>query len=94
MKITPATKTFQALRIIVNDELGTLRDGLRKGFDCLNKGGIMQVISFHSLEDRIVKNFIKEEKCEAITKKPIVPEEKEILENPRARSAKLRALKK
>jgi 16S rRNA (cytosine1402-N4)-methyltransferase len=59
-KLHPATRTFQALRIAVNDELNTLKKGLEKGFARLNKGGRMAIISFHSLEDRIVKNFNKE----------------------------------
>lgn len=59
-KIHPATKTFQALRIAVNDELGALKDGLKKGYESLSNGGRMAVISFHSLEDRIVKDFYKE----------------------------------
>ncbi|MEN9524102.1 MAG: S-adenosyl-methyltransferase MraW, rRNA (cytosine1402-N4)-methyltransferase [Candidatus Parcubacteria bacterium] len=96
-KIHSATKTFQALRIAVNDELGALKEGLRKGFQKLNKGGRMAVISFHSLEDRIVKDFNKEkslEEAKIITKKPIVATDQEQAENPRSRSAKLRVLEK
>lgn len=97
-RIHPSTKTFQALRIAVNDELNTLKRGLQVGFNRLNIGGRMAVISFHSLEDRIVKNFNKEKsdsgEAKIITKKPIVPSEKEISENPRSRSAKLRILEK
>ena len=93
-----ATRTFQALRIAVNDELGALSAGLAGGFEKLKPGGRMAVISFHSLEDRIVKNFHKKEKTEdkaiLINKKPITPSEKEVMENPRARSAKLRILEK
>ncbi len=93
-----ATKTFQAIRIAVNDELGALNKGLEKGFSVLNKKGRMAVISFHSLEDRIVKNFYKEkvQKKEAkkINKKPIIVSEEEKKENPRSRSAKLRILEK
>ena len=91
-----ATKTFQALRIAVNDELGSLQIGLEKGFNVLKKGGSMSVISFHSLEDRIVKRFYKEKQKEGlailINKKPIIPKEEEIKNNGRSRSAKLRIL--
>lgn len=97
-RVHPATKTFQALRIAVNDELGALREGLTKGFASLAPQGRMAVISFHSLEDRIVKDFFRERAKEGtgelITKKPIVPGEKEIKENPRSRSAKLRIISK
>jgi 16S rRNA (cytosine1402-N4)-methyltransferase len=97
-KTHPATKTFQALRIAVNDELGSLRDGLSKGFERLRPTGRMSVISFHSTEDRIVKNFFKdrvsENKAELIHKKPLVAGEDELADNPRARSAKLRTIQK
>lgn len=97
-KIHPATKTFQALRIAVNDELGALRDGLEKGFDRLRSGGRMAIISFHSLEDRIVKNFFREKKESdqliLINKKPIEADFEELNQNPRARSAKLRVIEK
>ena len=93
-----ATRTFQALRIAVNDELGVLQIGLEKGFDLLKKNGKMAVISFHSLEDRIVKRFYqnkaKEGKVKLINKKPIIAREKELKINRRARSAKLRILEK
>ncbi len=93
-----ATKTFQALRIAVNDELGALQVGMKKGFELLNKGGRMSVISFHSLEDRIVKKFYKELKEEGkanlINKKPIIAKEEELKNNSRSRSAKLRILEK
>ena len=93
-----ATKTFQALRIAVNDELGVLKDGLEKGFSVLKVGGRMAVISFHSLEDRIVKRFYKElekeGKVKLINKKIILASEEELRNNPRSRSAKLRILEK
>jgi len=93
-----ATKTFQALRIAVNDELRTLERGLKAGFKILKKGGRMSVISFHSLEDRIVKRFYKQKEkageAKLINKKPIIAGEEEIKNNPRARSAKLRVLEK
>lgn len=97
-KLHFATRTFQALRIAVNDELNTLELGLKKGFDSLKVGGRMSVISFHSLEDRIVKNFykVKKENGEAIliNKKPVVAGIEELKNNPRARSAKLRIIEK
>ncbi len=97
-KINCATKTFQALRITVNDELGALKEGLEKGFDKLKIGGRMSVISFHSLEDRIVKRFFKELEKEGflklINKKPITPSKEEIINNNRSRSAKLRVIEK
>lgn len=90
-----ATKTFQALRIAVNDELSNLERALPQTLEILEKGGRIVVISFHSLEDRIVKNFFKKEAKEdalkIITKKPIRPSKEEIKINPRSRSAKLRA---
>ncbi len=96
--IHPATKTFQALRIAVNDELGALVEGLQKGVRFLVSGGRIGVISFHSLEDRIVKQFFNEQKTAGalsiLSKKPIVPSRNEILKNLRARSAKLRIAQK
>ena len=90
-----ATKIFQALRIAVNDELGNLRNVLPQAVEALAKGGRLAVISFQSLEDRIVKNFFKEEQqkntIKIITKKPIAVSLSEMQKNPRARSAKLRA---
>jgi 16S rRNA (cytosine1402-N4)-methyltransferase len=97
-KIHFATKTFQALRIAVNDELGALKEGLKKGFEKLSKGGRMSVISFHSGEDRIVKNYFrdlyKEKKAILINKKPIIAGIEQIRKNPRSRSAKLRIIEK
>ncbi len=93
-----ATKTFQALRMAVNDELNTLERGMEKGFELLKSGRRMSVISFHSLEDRIVKNFFKKKVSEKeailINKKPILPSKEEIKFNKRSRSAKLRILEK
>jgi 16S rRNA (cytosine1402-N4)-methyltransferase len=112
-KIHPATRTFQALRIAVNRELEILTDFLHLAIDKLNKNGRLLVISFQSLEDRIVKRTLQklsgkcecppnfptcvcgaEKKVEILTRKPIVPSDFEIEANPRARSAKLRAVKK
>ena len=97
-KIHPATKTFQALRIAVNEELTTLEMGLKKSFKALRSNGRFAVISFHSLEDRIVKNFfrdkIKENVAKQITKKPIVPSAEEVEGNPHSHSAKLRVVEK
>ena len=97
-KIHFATKTFQALRIAVNDELESARTGLERGFNVLKDVGRMSVISFHSLEDRIVKKFYKEkEKSEEailINKKVILPSDEEVKSNKRSRSAKLRILEK
>jgi 16S rRNA (cytosine1402-N4)-methyltransferase len=97
-KIHFTTKTFQALRIAVNNELENLRIALPQAIGVLEKGGRLVVISFHSLEDRIVKNFLKEKEREGrikiLTKKPIRPSKEEIRKNPRSRSAKLRAVLK
>lgn len=81
---------FQALRIEVNDELGSLKRGLANIQTVLKAGGRLAVISFHSLEDRIVKEFFRSGDWEIITRKPVGPSEQEILQNPRSRSAKLR----
>ncbi|MEQ1905700.1 MAG: 16S rRNA (cytosine(1402)-N(4))-methyltransferase RsmH [Pirellulaceae bacterium] len=93
--IHPATRTFQALRIAVNDELKWLTVALRRLPDCLRPGGRLAVMSFHSLEDRIVKHaFLGDERLTVITKKPVQPSDDEIAINPRSRSAKLRVAEK
>lgn len=97
-RLHPATKTFQALRIAVNDEFRALQEGLLKAWERLEMGGRLAVISFQSVEDRVVKRFFKAkaEKGEGTVsaKKPIVPSDEEVQENPRARSAKLRIIEK
>ena len=109
----PAKRSFQAIRIAVNDELGAVREAMEKAIDCLNPGGRLAVITFHSLEDRIVKAAFqqaaqgctcpkdfpvcicgKKPKVRLTPRKPILPDEREIEENPRARSAKLRVCEK
>lgn len=94
-KIHFATRTFQALRIAVNNELATIEEGINQAIKILEPNGRIVVISFHSLEDRIVKNFFKEKskkgKLKILTKKPVTPSLEEIKKNPRSRSAKLRA---
>jgi 16S rRNA (cytosine1402-N4)-methyltransferase len=96
-RIHPATRVFQALRIAVNDELDNLQRALTVGFERLAPGGRFVVISFHSLEDRIVKRFFRERlkagQAEQI-RGPIRPSPEECAQNPRARSAKLRVLSK
>jgi len=97
-RIHPATRVFQALRIAVNDELAALEETLPKAFDCLDFSGKLCVISFHSLEDRIVKRFFLKQKQagmgKIITKKPVQPSDQEIQTNPSARSAKLRVIER
>lgn len=112
-RIHPATKSFQALRIAVNDELGALEDVLPQAVDALRPGGRLAVISFHSLEDRIVKRFFRRQASDCIcppkqpictcehepslkivTRRPVRPDETEIAQNPRARSARLRVAEK
>lgn len=112
-RISPATKTFQALRIEVNRELENLEKFIPQAVETLSRGGLLAIITFHSLEDRIVKNIFRENargcicppsfpvcqcgkkaKIRLITKKPIIPSEREIEKNPRARSAKLRICEK
>jgi 16S rRNA (cytosine1402-N4)-methyltransferase len=100
-KIHPATKSFQAIRIAVNDELDQLQQGLPLMLKLLSPGGRLAIISFHSLEDRIVKQFLAEHSGKGydaemtlLTKKPLTASREEIVSNPRARSAKLRASRK
>ena len=90
-RIDPATRTFQALRIAVNDELKSLEVALRRIPEALRPGGVFAVISFHSLEDRLVKGaFRDDERLENLTRKPIVAGDEEVAHNPKSRSAKLR----
>jgi 16S rRNA (cytosine1402-N4)-methyltransferase len=97
-KIHPATKTFQALRIAVNDEIGSLREGLAAALKVLAPDGRLAVISFHSIEDRVVKGVLRDAVQAGlgsmVSKKPVVPSRAEILANRRARSAKLRVFKR
>lgn len=90
-RIHPATRVFQALRIVVNQELSSLETFLNKGPHWLKEGGRIGIISFHSLEDRLVKHSLKDSPLlRVLTKKPVIPQEKELEENVRSRSAKLR----
>lgn len=97
-KIHPATRTFQAIRIAVNDELEAIKEGLTGAFAVLEPKGHIAAISFHSLEDRIVKQYFRslasEELASILTKRPIIANDQELKENPRARSAKLRIIEK
>lgn len=97
-KIHPATRTFQAIRIRVNDELGEIQSLLKSAGSLLKKDGRLVLISFHSLEDRLVKDAFKEAKdakiFEVLTKKPVIANEEEQRRNPRSRSAKMRAARK
>ena len=97
-RIHPATKVFQALRMHVNDELGALRAGLTAALTRLEDGGRVAVITFHSIEDRIVKTMLRDAAHEGkgvlVTKKPVEPSDAEVAQNPRARSAKLRVFEK
>jgi len=97
-KIHPATRTFQALRIRVNNELGEIQSLLKSAGSLLKPGGRLVLISFHSLEDRLVKDAFREagrtKEFEVLTKKPVVAREQEQMRNPRSRSAKMRAAEK
>lgn len=97
-KTHPATKTFQALRIVVNDELAALREALAGSWELLRSGGRLAVISFHSGEDAMVKSFMREKDQQGegtmVTKKPIMASDAELESNPRSRSARLRVITK
>jgi 16S rRNA (cytosine1402-N4)-methyltransferase len=97
-RIHPATKTFQAIRMAVNRELQQIETAISDAYDLLNPKGRIAVISFHSLEDRIVKRlfnkFVEEKNGRLIIKKPLVPDEEETSQNPKSRSAKLRVIEK
>src|SRR6202041_1746670 len=97
-KIHPATRTFQALRIRVNNELGEIQSLLNSAGSLLKRGGRLVLISFHSLEDRRGKEALREasrtKEFEVLTKKPVVASEQEQMRNPRSRSAKMRAAEK
>lgn len=93
-RIDPATRTFQALRIAVNRELELLPEGLKQGIDCLRPGGRIAVLAYHSLEDRIVKVFFRDQarhgRLKVLTPKPVRPSKEEVARNSRSRSAHLR----
>lgn len=94
-RVDPATRTFQALRIAINDELEILESALKRLPNCLSPGGRLLVISFHSLEDRLVKHAFRDDpRLEVVTRKPIEADEAEVSSNPRSRSAKLRIAKR
>ncbi|MBI2029539.1 16S rRNA (cytosine(1402)-N(4))-methyltransferase RsmH [Candidatus Gottesmanbacteria bacterium] len=94
VKHNQSTKVFQAIRMEVNSELNNLKFGLEQAIDLLSKDGRLAVLSYHSLEDRIIKLNIKNKKLKIITRKPVLPSEQEIKTNPRSRSAKLRVAQK
>lgn len=94
-QIDPATRTFQALRIAVNEELAILERALQLLPECLADGGLLLIMSFHSLEDRMVKYaFREDERLEVVTRRPVQATDQEVLDNPRSRSAKLRVAKR
>jgi len=94
-RIDPATRTFQALRIAVNEELKSLEIALRRLPECLKPGGSLAIISFHSLEDRRVKESFRDDpRLEALTRKPLRPSDEEVDANPRSRSAKMRVARR
>ena len=100
-KVHPATKSFQAFRVAVNDELGLLERAMPVWLKLLAPGGRIAIISFHSLEDKLTKEFFREytgDRYDAplklLTKKPVTADKHELVFNPRARSAKLRAAAK
>ncbi len=93
-KLHPATRTFQALRMAVNDELGAIEQGVRGAWSMLAPGGRLVVITFHSIEDRAVKRLFRDLGGTLVHKKPLVPSRAEVLHNPAARSAKLRTIEK
>lgn len=96
-RIHPATRVFQALRMAVNDEAGNLDRGLRSAWECLQRGGRIVVVSFHSVEDRIVKQFMKdltEKRLGRIIEGIIAPSEKEVAANPRSRSGRMRVIER
>lgn len=97
-RLHPATKTFMSLRMVVNDELGSIERFLPRSFDCLQTKGRLVTISFHEGEDRLVKHYMQQQesmgRAISITKKPIEPSESETTQNIRSRSAKLRCLEK
>jgi 16S rRNA (cytosine1402-N4)-methyltransferase len=89
-RIHPATRTFQALRMAVNDEVQALKQAIESVYEVLRPGGRLAIITFHSIEDRIVKLAFQDERWQPTTKKPLAPSDQECVQNPRARSAKLR----
>jgi 16S rRNA (cytosine1402-N4)-methyltransferase len=97
-RIHPATRSFQAIRIVVNGELEELGEALESSASCLAEGGVLAVLSYHSGEDRIVKNTFRElargDDFEDLMKKPMTPTQEEVARNPRSRSAKLRAIRR